>query len=78
MRLWPKSEYVRHLEAEVIRLRTELQRWQDAMLVKDGLPRISRDEAPKLVTQPKSKLLPSQWKRRMELESMPVETKKEQ
>ena len=60
-----KSRYVTSLEEEVIRLRAELRLWQDAALVKEGLPRLTKNEIrplPHIASKP----LPSQWRRKME------------
>ncbi len=56
-----KSRYACYLEQELERTRAELKLWQDAMLEKDGLPRVH--PAPeKELPRPKARLLPSQWR----------------
>jgi hypothetical protein len=61
---WPKSRYVLFLEQELERLREELRRWQDAALVKEGLPALT-PRAPKPPQRSTGKMLPSQFIRKM-------------
>lgn len=62
---WFKSQHTLYLEAEVIRLRVELAKWQDAALQSKGLPAITKPE-PRESFQPKPRMLPSQFKRMWE------------
>ena len=60
-----KSRYTRHLEQENAALRLELERWQNALLTAQGLPTITpREVKPLPVSKPR--LLPSQWRTRVE------------
>jgi len=70
-----KSRYTRFLEADNERLREELRLWQDATRLAQGLPRITPVErAPLPATR--GRMLPSQFKSKMEKLSQPVsETK---
>lgn len=59
-RNWFKSTYTLSLEAERERLLAELRLWQDAALVREGLPKLTpRDMKP--LPQMKPRMLPSQW-----------------
>jgi len=60
-----KSRYTRHLEQENADLRAELERWQNALLSQQGLPPITPREV-KPLPAGKPRLLPSQWRARME------------
>jgi hypothetical protein len=61
---WPKSRYVLYLEQELERTRDELRRWQDAALIKEGLPALTPQVKAPMQKQA-SRPLPSQWKRHM-------------
>jgi hypothetical protein len=61
---WPKSRYVLYLEQEIERLRFELRAWQDAALIKEGLPPLT-PRAPKPPQRSTGKMLPSQFIRKM-------------
>jgi len=65
LRNWFKSTYTLSLEAEVERLRSELRLWQDAALVREGLPKLTPRET-KPLPQTKPRMLPSQWKSQIE------------
>ena len=60
-----KSRYTRHLEQENAALRAELERWQNALLTAQGLPTITPREVKPLPLS-KPRLLPSQYRARME------------
>lgn len=61
-----RSKYVAYLESEVERLRVELARWQDAALIREGLPPITPRE-PRTLPKLRAKVgLPSQWIRKMQ------------
>ncbi len=60
-----KSRYTRHLESELERLRAELRLWQDAALVREGLPKLTPRED-KQLPQVKGRMLPSIWRARLE------------
>lgn len=64
-REWFKSDHTRYLELEVLRLRAELTKWQDAALQSKGLPAISKPE-PGQSFQPRPRMTPSQFKRKYE------------
>jgi hypothetical protein len=74
MRFWPKSEYVKHLEAERERLLLREQQLMDALLKANGLPILTPRAEVKL-PQTKQRYLPSQW--RSQLEARHVERKEE-
>lgn len=67
MTIWPKSAYVKFLEDERERLLSELRLWQDAALVREGLPKLTPRSA-EAVALPKTKprWLPSQWRNAIE------------
>lgn len=64
-RNWFKSSYTRFLEAERERLLAELRLWQDAALVREGLPKLTARAEVKL-PQTKPRMLPSQWRTQIE------------
>lgn len=65
---WPRSHYVRHLEAECERLRAENQALVDAVLSSVGIPvhwpKPSQVKLPMPITS--GRTLPSMFRRRME------------
>lgn len=65
MNIWPKSEYVKHLEAERERLLLREQQLMDALLKANGLPVFAQREAKPLPTV-KQRWLPSQWRKNLE------------
>lgn len=72
--LLTKSRYTRHLESELERLRAELRLWQDAALLREGLPRLTpREDTP--LPQVKGRMLPSMWKARLEARHQEKEKK---
>jgi hypothetical protein len=74
-RQWFKSTYMLSLEAEVLRLRTELAKWQDAALLSKGLPPVSKPEPGPMVPM-KQRLTPSQFRRKYEeLSARPIDAK---
>jgi len=54
-----------YMEAEVAWYKAELEKWQNALLQSKGLPQITPRE-PKPIVKPKSRLLPSQWRNKVE------------
>lgn len=64
-----RSKYVIYLEAEVTRLRAEVVRLHDALLVKNGMPPLTPREPSNVKTS--GRPLPSQFVRRLELASGP-------
>lgn len=64
-RNWFKSTYTLSLEAERDRLLAELRLWQDAALVREGLPKLTPQVAKEL-PKTKARMLPSQWRSQIE------------
>jgi hypothetical protein len=58
---WPKSRYVKYLEGEVERLRTENRDFMNALLLKEGLPALGPREVKSQVKSTTGKMLPSQF-----------------
>ena len=54
-----------YMEGEIAWYKDELRKWQDAMLQSKGLPSVTPRE-PKPMVKPKSRLLPSQWRTKVE------------
>lgn len=69
-----KSRYTRHLEDEMERLRGENRKLMDAILVAKGLPPLTTRE-PKPLPHTSGRVLPSQFIRKRERQSQPIEEK---
>lgn len=64
-RNWFKSTYTLSLEAERDRLLAELRLWQDAALIREGLPKLT-PQAAKELPKTKARMLPSIWRSHLE------------
>lgn len=72
-----KSRYTRSLEIENERLRSELQRWQNAMLETANLPSVLPKNGESKLPTLKKRMTPSQWRAQAErMTERPPEEKK--
>jgi len=76
MRLWPKSEHVKFLEADRERLLAENRALVDALLKVNGLPAVLTPRGEVKLPETKRRMLPSQW--RTNIEARHVEKAKEE
>jgi len=73
MNLWPKSEYVKFLEAERQRLLLRESQLMDALLKVNGLPAVLTPREAKELPKSKPRWLPSQWRSALERRHEPKE-----
>lgn len=66
MTWWPKSAYVKHLEAERERLLLRESQLMDALLKANGLPTALTPREPRELPKTKQRFLPSQWRQQIE------------
>lgn len=66
VKLWPKSAYVKHLEAERERLLLREQQLIDALLKAHGLPAVLAPRTETKLPETRARMLPSQWRTKLE------------